>query len=386
MKKTIVMLLAVLVLGTVLSSCDQLMEWQGNAIIKGLAKYFDKGANQNGGIRITLLSATIIIKPNQVPLDVAPLLKVTSSNGDFSFNGIAPGSYIVVAEDPSGEYQPANTYVTVAANGEVITEDLVLTKAIQHVVIFRGTGIIDEDGEWGETTAIGDFLTEEVGMTEGLGANQFEYKSSADMGGYTPNLGDLIIIGGDQTTSFYDTYTINKDTFDTFVDDGGTMFWIACDGGWGAGNFTSTLPGGVTWRDSYENYNDIVYFEHPITRNFPEQLYGNYASHGGFDNLDSLTLINLMVYVKEASGLLPTYIEYRTGNGKVLASTIPFEFYVANGPDSMPDGFSTSYRDLFKLMLGRSIKYIMGLPVSEDVPPSDVAMGLKALPAQRMSH
>ena len=42
MKKTIVMLLAVLVLGTVLSSCDQLREWQGNAIIKGLAKYFVK--------------------------------------------------------------------------------------------------------------------------------------------------------------------------------------------------------------------------------------------------------------------------------------------------------------------------------------------------------
>lgn len=381
MKKTIVMLLAVLVLGTVLSSCDQLREWQGNAIIKGLAKYFDKGANQNGGIRVTLLSATIIIKPNQVPLDVSPLEKVTASNGRFSFSHIAPGSYIIVAEDPSGEYQPANVYVTVAANGEVTTEDLVLTKAINHVVIFH-----DIPSEWNETTAIGDILTEEVGMTEGSGANQFEYKSSADMVGYTPHLGDLIIIGGDQTTDFYDIYTDNKAAFDTFVDDGGTMFWIACDGGWQAGDFTSTLPGGVTWRDRYENYNDIVYFEHPITKNFPEQLYGNYASHGGFDNLDSLELTNLMVYVKEDSGLLPTYIEYRTGSGKVLASTAPLEYYVANGPTSKPDGFSTSYRDLFKLMLARSIKYIMGLPVSEDVPPSDGALGLKGLSAQRMSH
>lgn len=228
MKKTIVILLAVLVLGTVLSSCDQLMEWQGNAIIKGLAKYFDKGANQNGGIRVTLLSATIIIKPNQVPLDVAPLVKVTSPNGRFSFNGIAPGSYIVVAEDPSGEYQPANVFVTVDANGEVITEDLILTKAIQHVVIFR------DGGEWDETTAIGDILTNEVGMTEGTSANQFEYKTSADMAGYTPNVGDLIIIAGDQSTSFYNSYTTNKAIFDDFVEAGGTMFWIACDMGWQA--------------------------------------------------------------------------------------------------------------------------------------------------------
>lgn len=380
MKKTIIILLVVLVLGTVLSSCNQLMQWQGNAIIKGLAKYFDKSANQNGGIRITLLSATIIIKPNQIPLDVSPLVRITTSNGRFSFNNIAPGSYIVVAEDPSGEYQPANVFVTVLANGEVTTEDLVLTKAIQHVVIFR------DGGEWDETTAISDILTNEVGMTEGTSANQFEYKTSADMAGYTPNLGDLIIIAGDQATSFYTTYTANKAIFDNFVDAGGTMFWIACDGGWQAGDFTSTLPGGVTWRDQYEKYNDIVYFEHPITKNFPEKLYGNYASHGGFDNLDSLPLNNVMVYVKEDSGLLPTYIEYRTGNGKVLASTTPLEYYVANGPTDMPDGFSTSYKDLFKLMLTRSIKYIMGLPVSEDVPPSAEAMGVKALSVQRMSH
>lgn len=380
MKKAIAMLLVICALGIVLTSCDQLMQWQGNAVIKGLAKYFDKSANQNGGIRITLLSATIIINPSQIPLDVSPLVRVTSPDGKFSFNGIAPGSYVVVAEDPEGEYQPANVFVTVASNGEVITEDLLLTKAIKHVVIFR------DGGEWGQTTAIADILTNEVGMTEGAGANKFEYKTSSDMAGYSPVLGDLVIIAGDQSTSFYTAYTTNKAIFDNFVNSGGTMFWIACDMGWEIGDFTSSLPGGVTWRDSYEYYNDIIYFEHPITKNFPEQLQGNYASHGGFDNLDQLSITNLMEYVKETSGGLPTYIEYRTGSGKVLATTAPLEYYIANGPTGKPDGFDTSYRDLFKLMLARSIKYIMGLPVSEDIPPSAAGLGLKALPAQRMSH
>jgi hypothetical protein len=380
MKKITIMLFSILALAVLLTGCDQLKEWQGNATIKGLAKYFDKSDGQYGGISVTLLSASIIIKPNQIPLDVAPLTKITGGNGEFSFAGIAPGTYIIVAEDPNGDYQPANAVITVEQDETVVTEDLVLTKAVQHVVIFR------DGGEWGNTTAIGNILETEVGMTQGPGVNQYEYKTSSQMAGFTPTLGDLLVIGGDQTTTFYNTYTTNKATFDNFVNNGGSMYWIGCDMGWQSGNFTSSLPGGVTWRDDYENWNDIVYFEHPITKNFPEQLYGNYASHGGFNNLDTLGLTNLMTYAVESIGLLPTYIEYRTGYGKVLATTAPLEYYVTNGPTTMPAGFSTSYKDLFKLMLTRSVKYMMNLEVSEDLPISAGALGLKALGSVRSSH
>ncbi|MGB9767852.1 MAG: carboxypeptidase regulatory-like domain-containing protein, partial [Dictyoglomus turgidum] len=171
-----------------------------------------------------------------------------------------------------------------------------------------------------------------------------------------------------------DVYTNNKNAFDNFVYNGGTIFWIACDMGWENGNFSSTLPGGVSWRDAYDNYNDIVYFEHPITKNFPAQLYGNYASHGGFNNLDSINISNLMVYVKEnygdGSSQYPTYIEYRYNMGRVLATTTPLEWYVVNGPTSCPEGYTTTYKDLFKLMLVRSLRYIMNLDVSPDIPPS----------------
>lgn len=384
MKKTAIILLSIVALAVLLTGCDQLQQWQGNAAISGLAQYFDKTAGHHAGIKVSLISATIIIKPNQIPLDVAPLTITTGNDGAFDFDGIAPGTYIVVAEDPQGEYQPANTVITVEQDQSIESEDLVLTKAIKHAVIFR-----DSSGEWNNTTAIGDILADEVGMTEGAGENQYEYKSSADMAGFVPELGDLVIIGGDQTDTFYDAYATYKATFDNFVDDGGSMLWIACDGGWEGGNFTSTLPGGVTWRDADENYNDIVYFEHPVTKNFPEQIYGTFASHGGFDNLDTLTtLTNLMTYVVEDTGDLPTYIEYRTGAGKVLATTAPLEYYVTNGSTDIPTGYVTSYKDLFKLMLTRSIRYMMNLEVSEDMPISAKALALdaKALQAGRASH
>jgi hypothetical protein len=387
MKKTAIVLLSIVALAVLMTGCDQLKEWQGNAAISGLAKYFDKTAGHYAGIKVSLVSSTIILKPNQIPLDVAPLTITTGNTGAFDFSDIAPGTYIVFAEDPQGEYQPANAVITVAQDQTVESEDLVLTKAVEHVVIFRNTS-----GEWSNTTAIGDILEDEVGMTEGTGENQYEYKTSTDMATYTPELGDLIIIGGDQSTSFYTAYTTNKATFDDFVDEGGSMYWIACDGGWQSGDFTSTLPGGVTWSDAYENYNDIVYFEHPITKNFPEQIYGNYASHGGFDNLDALvdngTLTNLMTYVVEDTRGLPTYVEYRTGLGKMLATTAPLEYYVTNGPTTMPTGFEISYKDLFKLMLTRSIKYMMNLEVSEDLPVTAeaLALGSKAFKAGRASH
>ncbi len=341
--------------------------------IKGTAKFYDKSANNYAGISVSITSTT--------STDFVPATITTPNSGSFSFTGLQSGTYIIEASDPNKVYQPTSTTVTIGANEIVTTTDLVLIKAGNHVVIFRDLG-----SEWQETSSIGDILAAEVGLTEGTGQNQYEYKTSSDMSSYTPAVGDVIIIGGDQTTSFYTTYTTNKSKFDNFVYNGGTMYWIACDGGWQSGNFTSSLPGGVTWADNYENYNNIVYFQHPITKNFPTQLYGNYASHGGFDNLDDASVTGLMVYAKEATGGLPTYIEYRYGTGKVLATTTPLEYYVTNGPTTMPTGFNTTYKDLFKLMLVRSIKYIMGQTVSDTIPASAAGAVQKAYKPVRNSH
>ncbi|MCX7845073.1 MAG: carboxypeptidase-like regulatory domain-containing protein [Dictyoglomaceae bacterium] len=372
MKKYILILISLIFLGSLLSGCTTVQKlWQGNATILGVARFFDKVMGQHGGIKITLISQKVVVKPNQVPLDVAPLVKYTNGNGEYTFKDIPPGDYLVMAEDPKGEYYPASLVATVVEKEAKTVEDLVLTKAVKHVIIFR-----EQESGWNYAgvpyTVIGDILSSEIGMTGGTGVNQFEYRSFR---GGNPNLnlniGDLVIIEGDQPQDFYDYYTANKDVFDNFVYNGGTIFWVASDCGWAEGNFTSTLPGGVTWRDNYEYYNDIVNFDHPITKNFPAQLYGNFASHGGFDNLFvGLPIANLMIYVKETNGQLPTYIEYRYGSGRVLSTTAPLEWYVVNGPTDMPAGFNTTYKDLFKLILVRSIRYIMNLPVNPEIPPS----------------
>lgn len=376
MKKLILFFLILTVLGIFLSGCTPTTSTNpgevnvdlGNSTLKGVVNYFDKPTNQSANIKVTLIAES-----EDSPVNLNSYYVITGNNGFYEFKNIPSGTYLLIAQDVNKNYQPANIILTIGENETKTAETMILTKVIKHVIIFR-----ESASAWNEAgipeTVIGDILSS-IGMTQGTGQNQYEYRT---LTGENPNLsfnmGDLIIIEGDQPQAFYDIYTTNKTIFDNFVYNGGTIFWIACDMGWASGNFTSTLPGGVTWRDSYDSYNDIVYFEHPITKNFPTQLYGNYASHGGFDNLNSTNIANLMIYVKETTGdgsiQYPTYVEYRYNMGRVLATTSPLEWYVVNGNMSMPEGYNTTYKDLFKLMLVRSIKYIMNLEVSPDIPPS----------------
>lgn len=371
MKKLFLFSIILLTLSIFLSGCTQTTQPPalGSSTIQGTVKYFDKTDNSN-------IKVNLIPESEDSPIDITTSYVITGSDGKYKFQNIPSGTYLIIAQDVNKNYQPANIIVTVADNETKTAELLILTKVIKHVVIFRET----ESG-WSTagipTTVIGDILSSEIGMIEGLSENQYEYRSfRAENPNLNLNIGDLAIIEGDQPQDFYDFYTQNQSIFENFVYNGGTIFWIACDNGWAFGDYTSSLPGGVTWRDNFENYNNIIYFEHPITKNFPTQLYGNFASHGGFDNLNTANISNLMIYMKENIGknsvIYPTYIEYRYNKGRVLACTIPLEWYVVNGPTSIPEGYSTTYKDLFKLMLVRSIRYIMNLEVSPDIPPSVV--------------
>lgn len=375
MKKLALFSLILIALGIFLSGCTPTTSTNpgeidvalGNSTLKGTVNYFDKPTNQSANIKVTLIAES-----EDSPVNLNSYYVITGNNGFYEFKNIPSGTYLLIAQDVNKNYQPANIIITIGENETKTVETMILTKVIKHVIIFRESGSAWNTAGIPETV-IGDILAS-IGMTQGTEQNQYEYRT---LTGENPNLsfnvGDLIIIEGDQPQDFYDIYTNNKAIFDNFVYNGGTIFWIACDMGWLSGNFTSSLPGGVTWRDSYDSYNDIVYFEHPITKNFPTRLYGNYASHGGFDNLDSANITNLMIYMKETTGdgvQYPTYVEYRYHMGRVLATTSPLEWYVINGEMSIPEGYNTTYKDLFKLMLVRSIKYIMNLEVSPDIPPS----------------
>ncbi|MBO8160315.1 MAG: carboxypeptidase regulatory-like domain-containing protein [Thermosipho sp. (in: Bacteria)] len=357
MKKTLLIIISMIALLIIIQGCFNLIPVITGSTITGVARFFDKVNGQHAGIVVTLQS------------NAATKTTVTDANGNYTFTGLALGNYVIIASDPSNNYFPASLVITIAATGTKTVQDLVLTKVINHVIIFR-----EAESGWANagvpTTVIGDILTSKIGMTQGTGINQYEYRS---LRGGSPNLqfnfGDLLIIEGDQPQDFYDIYTANKSVFDSFVYNGGSIFWVAADNGWASGDFTSTLPGSVTWRDQYETHNDIVTFNHPITRNFPPQMEGNYASHGGFQTANNPFINNLVTYLRETNGLLPTFIEYRYGFGRILATTTPLEWYVTNGPTNVPPNYNynISYKDLFVLMLTRALKYFMGLPVSPNI-------------------
>ncbi|KAF2956287.1 carboxypeptidase-like regulatory domain-containing protein [Marinitoga sp. 38H-ov] len=313
--------------------------------LNGNVKYIDK--TNHSGILIEIRT------PEGEPLP--GMYAFSDKNGNYSFDFVPVGNYVVYAYDPSENsiYTPDAASILIEKSKNTIAPNLILRRAAEHVVIFRDVAA------WSSPNAIVEIL-EEIGFTDGLGKKQYEIKNSSDiisMSSFDPSW--AIIIEGDQTTNFYSIYENNSNKFDLFVQSGGTIFWIACDNGWNYGDFTGRLPGGVTWRDYYDQYNILVNTTHPLLEGFPEnnELHGNYASHGGFDNLDTANIQNLLIFIEEKSSLekYPTYIEYRYGKGRVVASTSPLEFYTTH------NYYDSEY---YIWLLRRSIEYVFNLPIS----------------------
>ncbi|BBE31553.1 hypothetical protein OSSY52_16940 [Tepiditoga spiralis] len=313
--------------------------------LNGNVKYIDK--SDNTGILLEIRT------PKGEPLP--DMYTFSDKNGNYSFEFVPVGNYVIYAHDPSknSKYSADAAPILIENLKNTVAPNLILRKASEHVVIFR------DIAAWGASDAIPNIL-KDMDFTEGTGLHQYEIKNSTDMNNLSSfNTSWSIIIEGDQTTDFYNIYKENSNKFDTFVRNGGTLFWIACDNGWNSGDFTGTLPGGITWRDTYDSYNDLVNKTHPLLEGFPfdRSLEGNYASHGGFDNLKNANIENLVVFIKEhtTSEQYPTYIEYRYGNGRVVSSTTPLEFYINH---------SDYDNDWYILLLRRSIEYVFNLPLS----------------------
>ncbi|MFN3699511.1 MAG: carboxypeptidase-like regulatory domain-containing protein, partial [Dictyoglomus sp.] len=236
MKKVILFAFLTVILSFILSGCTQTPQPQvlGNSTIQGSVRYFDKPENQSADIKVNLIPES-----EDSPIDITTSYVITNNTGTYKFQNIPAGTYLIIAQDLDKKYQPANVILTVAEDETLTAELLILTKVVKHVIIFRE----DESG-WSNagipSNVIGDILVSEIGMSRGSGENQFEYRSfRIENPNLNLNIGDLVIIEGDQPQDFYDFYTTNKNTFDTFVYNGGTIFWIACDMGWAYGNFTS---------------------------------------------------------------------------------------------------------------------------------------------------
>jgi len=167
-------------------------------------------------------------------------------------------------------------------------------------------------------------MLQKLGYTEGTSSNTYEILPSSEMGTIALSPGiDLVIISNDQTQTFYNNYANNQILFNNFVNNGGALFWEACDNGWNEGSMQSAgviLPGNLKTSYKLDYYNYVYNSSLPLVKGLPSTLDHNYASHESFSNFPDGTIIYCI-----NSDSKPTLIEFNLGAGWVLISGQPLE-------------------------------------------------------------
>lgn len=146
----------------------------------------------------------------------------------------------------------------------------------------------------------------------------------------------VVLIVNDQVQAFYDDYAAHITEFENYVSSGHTLVFFAAGGGWAEGELIAPLPGGVQWNyvdwdTTAAYYNVVVDASHPIvTAELSDHsalqnadLYNNKTSHGYFTSLPSGS--RTILRESDGEGGRPTLVEYRLGNGRVIASTLTWE-------------------------------------------------------------
>lgn len=198
----------------------------------------------------------------------------------------------------------------------------------------------------------------------------FETYTMSDVASLNLSAYKLIVIASDQPQSFYDTYANNYNKFQSYVTNGGVLVFFAADNGWNWGNLSAPLPGGVTVLWSPEGYNYIVDPNHPIVTGeltdnqvlTNADLVGSSCSHTIFDNLDTQvsngSISNLDIIFKGSSSNMPTLVEYKVGNGVVIASgntwEIAYDWNWAFSGKALDDVFTYAYKLAVKYIIKAS--------------------------------
>lgn len=158
----------------------------------------------------------------------------------------------------------------------------------------------------------------------------------------------VIIVANDQTTGVYNSIAKLKTQLESFVNNGGTMLYGVCDGGWSSGTSSPYIPGDVKVARLYSYPNYIVDDKHPIVTALysdgvkltNSDLYHNYASH---TYLVPESLPKNANIILNAGENYPTLAEYHIGKGLVIASCLTWEHaytYSSNyGKKAMDDLF-----------------------------------------------
>ena len=163
----------------------------------------------------------------------------------------------------------------------------------------------------------------------------------------------VVFIANDQTTSMYNRLETYREKLANYANIGGILVYGVCDNGWGGcGEFTSSLPGGVTTNNYYSVHNYILNDNHPIVSGVytdnkeltNELLKGNYCSHTYFNSSSLVDNTNIILMDGNAN---PTLIEYTYGEGTVIATGLTWEYFYIRNHYNMSTNYSKyAYDDL----------------------------------------
>jgi hypothetical protein len=141
--------------------------------------------------------------------------------------------------------------------------------------------------------------------------------AAKDLGRYP-----LIIIPGDQPTTFYTTVAANMQKFNTYVTSGGVLEFHASGWGQHGGDASGiVLPGGVLVHPMPCAQNAVVEPRHLLARGVPPTITGTVVSTSYFSSLPSMATV-----VARNCGGLPTLAEYPFGDGHVVATGQAVEY------------------------------------------------------------
>lgn len=176
-------------------------------------------------------------------------------------------------------------------------------------------------------------LTDQKGLQE-LGI-PYDVMNSGSIASHDLNIYKFIIYSSDQTTNFYQNVEDNIYKIEDYVANGGTLIAHVSDYGWGGGTWKGlhVLPANVGHMSYYDNIvysSESIYIvdpSHPVMAGIPYDYFNGwyYSAHGIFTNIPyNARIVTQSNEYDGGDG--PTYIDYRYGNGRVLATTQTLEW------------------------------------------------------------
>ena len=238
----------------------------------------------------------------------------TNSSGFYNITGLLIGMWVVNVSHPYFLSQSKLDYINWRGDDDYLTFYLE-TKSqpfTGDIALFR------DDYPWGLN------VTEPILVDNGITYTVF---NSSDFGSVDLTPYQKVIIVSDQDTNFYNKLMGNESWFESYISDGGILLFLGADHGSHGGAWDGNLAFGLNYTFTAQQLVDINMSYHPLLLNpylVEDDELDNwlYSTHGYFDAYPS----NSRKILLENSTQKPVLLEYKLGNGYIIATVQPLEW------------------------------------------------------------